>query len=69
MPLYEYSCRRCEARMEILQSLGAGAEGLQCSQCGAEDLTKEFSTFSGTVAGKSGADPSPMGGCCRGTPT
>jgi putative FmdB family regulatory protein len=61
MPLYEYRCRECGNRFEVLQRLGQGAEGLTCPQCGAQQLEKQFSTFAsagGTAQGGSAA-----GGC------
>lgn len=53
MPLYEYRCRTCGHRFEILQRLGQGAEGLVCTRCGAEQLDKQFSTFASTGGGES----------------
>lgn len=51
MPLYEYSCRDCGHRFEMLQRMGEGAEGLACPRCGAAALAKQFSSFAGVVAG------------------
>jgi len=48
MPIYEYRCRDCGERFEILQRLGQGAEGLVCPGCGAEPVEKVFSTFAAT---------------------
>lgn len=61
MPLYEYRCRECGNRFEVLQRLGQGAEGLTCPKCGAQQLEKQYSTFAsagGTAQGGSAA-----GGC------
>jgi putative FmdB family regulatory protein len=59
MPLYEYRCRECDHRFEVLQSSGEGGESLHCPQCGAGHPQKEFSTFashsSGTGASSLGA--------------
>ena len=59
MPLYEYSCRECGRRFEVLQRLGADGTGISCPGCGASHVSKQFSTFaSGASAGeKSGAMP------------
>lgn len=55
MPLYEYSCRGCGHRFEILQRLGEGADGLACPSCSAATLDKQYSTFAaGTSSGASG---------------
>ena len=45
MPLYEYTCRACQQRLEILQRLGEGPKGLVCPACGRKTLEKQFSTF------------------------
>lgn len=45
MPLYEYRCRECGHRFEILQRVGERAEGLTCPHCGAPGVEKQFSTF------------------------
>lgn len=53
MPLYEYRCEACGRRLEVLQRVGAGAEGLACPDCGATRLAREHSSFA--TAGASGA--------------
>jgi len=53
MPLYEYRCTDCDHRFEVLQRMGDSAESLSCPECGEAEVTKEFSTFAGTVAGGS----------------
>jgi putative FmdB family regulatory protein len=68
MPLYEYACRRCEARFEVLQRMGAGAAGLSCPGCGGSRLARELSTFaagssSASEAGVASAAPGPGMGC------
>jgi putative FmdB family regulatory protein len=62
MPLYEYRCRTCRHRFEILQRLGGGAQGLACPRCGAEELEKQFSTFASGASGGESAGPA-AGGC------
>jgi putative FmdB family regulatory protein len=59
MPLYEYSCRACCRRFEVLQKIGADASGVVCPNCGATNVTKQLSTFASTVA--SGNDAMPCG--------
>ncbi|MDP9121121.1 MAG: zinc ribbon domain-containing protein, partial [Acidobacteriota bacterium] len=73
MPLYEYRCRGCGDRFEILQRLGGGAAGLSCPHCEGHELDKQFSTFATTgvsVAMEAGADRAApdcgAGVCCGG---
>jgi putative FmdB family regulatory protein len=54
MPLYEYKCRACGAKFEILQRVGGDASGLACPQCGGTEVAKQFSTFASAVAGGTG---------------
>lgn len=63
MPLYEYRCRECGHRFEILQRLGQGAEGLECPHCGAPGVEKQFSTFAAS-GGVSSRGAHPTGGGC-----
>jgi putative FmdB family regulatory protein len=74
MPLYEYRCRDCGDRFEVLQRLGEGAEGLSCPDCGAATLDKQFSSFATTSSSSSsamaeagcGAAECGTGACCGG---
>jgi putative FmdB family regulatory protein len=62
MPLYEYRCRDCGHRFEILQRLGEGAAGLACPRCRAAVLDKQFSTFAAvSVSGSAMAGIGEMG--------
>jgi putative FmdB family regulatory protein len=67
MPLYEYRCRGCEERFEVLQRLGADADGLLCPRCGEERPERVLSTFAAGGAREStSADFAGGGTCCRG---
>ena len=54
MPLYEYTCRECGRRFEVLQRVRADATGVNCPNCGAGTVSKQFSTFASAVAGGAG---------------
>ncbi len=73
MPIYEYRCRDCGDRFEVLQRLGEGADSLTCGGCGAGSLEKQFSTFatassaaSAGAADGGGAIDCGAGACCGG---
>jgi putative FmdB family regulatory protein len=55
MPLYEYTCRECGRRFEVLQRVGADGTGVTCPGCGASHVAKQLSTFASSVAGGTGA--------------
>ncbi len=62
MPLYEYSCRECGRRFEVLQRVGADGSGVVCPGCGASAVTKQFSTFASSIpGGASASGPMPCG--------
>jgi putative FmdB family regulatory protein len=60
MPLYEYACRKCGRRFELLQRVGADADGVTCPECGGSEVTKQFSTFASAVSASAGG-PMPCG--------
>ena len=43
MPIYEFDCRRCEARFEELTRAGANAA---CPSCGSDEVERRFSSIS-----------------------
>lgn len=49
MPLYEYTCRDCGRRFEVLQRVGADGSGVACPGCGGSHVVKQFSTFASAV--------------------
>lgn len=57
MPLYEYVCQQCGKRFEVLQRMGASADGLSCPACGAAEVTKAYSTFASSVPTGGGSLP------------
>ncbi len=64
MPLYEYECSSCKKRFEVLQRMGDGPEGLECPECGSNQVRKQLSTFASTVGGSGiGGSFAGGGGC------
>lgn len=65
MPLYEYKCRSCGHRFEVLQRMSEGAAAVECPRCGERAADKQLSTFSAAVSGSSSsAGPACGGGGC-----
>ena len=62
MPLYEYRCRGCGHRFEVLQRMGEGESGLLCPRCGEQAPERQLSTFA-SVGTSSRAEG---GGCGSG---
>ena len=67
MPLYEYLCRGCGERFEVLQRLGASGDAVPCPSCGEERPQRVLSTFAagGTREG-AGCEAAAGPACCRG---
>ena len=65
MPLYEYHCRSCRARVELLVTVSTDTRSLECPQCGARELEKQFSTFATATGSRSVGEPCGSAGCPR----
>jgi putative FmdB family regulatory protein len=62
MPIYEYACRGCGAKFEVLVR---GQQQPQCPKCESASLEKALSTFAvGAAAGKAATATAP-GACGR----
>jgi len=61
MPLYEYTCEKCQSDFETLVR---GSEKPACPDCGSVKLTKRFSVPAAHVAGSSSLPVMPRGGNC-----
>ncbi len=46
MPIYEYKCRQCDYKFELLRSSNADDTDLKCPECNAQGPVKLFSAFS-----------------------
>lgn len=45
MPLYEYACRRCDLRFEIILTLRERDHAAPCPRCGTADTQRQISPF------------------------
>lgn len=45
MPIYEFTCKKCGAKLEQLCKLGEKGETLVCPSCGSHDLHRLVSGF------------------------
>jgi len=62
MPIYEYRCRKCGNRFEMLQSIGEDGSNVKCPECDTLEPERVMSAF--FSAGSCGIGPS-----LSGTPT
>ncbi|MGD0658947.1 MAG: zinc ribbon domain-containing protein [Syntrophorhabdales bacterium] len=45
MPIYEYECKKCEERFEVLQKADETTDQICCPKCGAEKPERLLSAF------------------------
>ncbi|MCP4642862.1 MAG: zinc ribbon domain-containing protein [bacterium] len=63
MPLFEFMCRKCDARSEVLVR---GSEKPACPECGSTRLVKQASAISPVQGGQPAqAAPAGCGSCCQ----
>jgi putative FmdB family regulatory protein len=65
MPIYEYQCKACGKGFETLVSRHSDPVP-PCPNCKSKQVTKQFSSFSATVA-TSSSDSCSLGRCPSGT--
>jgi putative FmdB family regulatory protein len=53
MPIYEYECRSCNERFEVLQKMNEDNSRIRCPRCNADRPQRVLSTFSSGSAGSS----------------
>ena len=58
MPIYEYECLNCGDHFELLRSMSDNDRDIKCPECGAEKVSRVFSTFATTSSGSSCAPSS-----------
>jgi putative FmdB family regulatory protein len=46
MPIYEYECRRCKERFEVLQKMNEDSSHLRCPKCQTDKPQRVLSLFS-----------------------
>lgn len=57
MPIYEYSCLKCNNDFSVLQNMSSSEKDTTCSKCGSNNVKKKVSVFSANVAGESFSAP------------
>ncbi|MHB0999867.1 MAG: FmdB family zinc ribbon protein [Armatimonadota bacterium] len=55
MPIYEFECRGCGTRFEVLCSINSGSDGVTCPECESGDIKRLISTFYSKSSSSSGS--------------
>ena len=63
MPLYEYTCKSCDARFEqLVRTMNAGDAKVKCPKCGSAKTARALSVFAVNDASPSSSTSSPSSG-------
>ncbi len=64
MPIFEYKCKKCGHKTELLERVGSSEKKHTCEKCGSNEMERLFSTFSvGSSSKSSGSNICPTGTC------
>jgi putative FmdB family regulatory protein len=75
MPIFEYKCKQCNTKFEILHKSSLNQEEVSCPKCNSKENKKLLSSFSATgfsssssscESGSCGIESSYSGGCSTG---
>jgi putative FmdB family regulatory protein len=61
MPIYEYYCKDCRNKFELLTTYTDSEVGVECSKCHGSNVRKLFSVFARTRGGEANFDDSDFG--------
>ena len=65
MPIYEYTCKRCDARFErLVKSMSDDGSKVACPECKSTQTARSMSVFAVSSAGVTGKSPNPPPGMC-----
>ena len=66
MPIYEYTCEKCEHITEALRPMSRADNPLACEACGSSKTKRRQSEFAagGSKSGAGSMSPPPGGGGC-----
>src|SRR4051794_28673868 len=64
MPIYEYTCKQCDAKFEQLQRSMTNEAKVKCPTCGSSKTAREMSVFAAGSSSKPSSAQS-SGGCGR----
>ncbi|MDO8589221.1 MAG: zinc ribbon domain-containing protein [Armatimonadota bacterium] len=64
MPIYEFKCKDCDNKFELLCSMGGGGDA-SCPDCGSGEVSRLLSTFFSRSVGSDGSSHSHGGSCAN----
>ena len=66
MPIYEFECKHCDHRFEVLCKMGSNGRGMRCPTCKGKRVRRLMSRFSSRSSGGDSdlGEPSAGGSAC-----
>ena len=64
MPIYEYRCRNCQRRFELLRTFSQKDESAPCPACGATEIRRELSVIAAPTGGDGACGWNESAGAC-----
>ena len=69
MPIYSFTCRKCEKTFEVFAAMAQRAgQAVLCPDCGSGELTRVYAPIAVISGGRKGGRPAggctPGSGCC-----
>lgn len=61
MPIFEYQCKSCNTKYEVLHKAAEKSEDVTCPECNSRESKKLLSSFSASMGSQASA-----GGCASG---
>ena len=69
MPVFEYRCKTCETKFEVLHKSSNNNDKVHCPKCESSDNKKLFSSFSASVESSGYSESSCSDGSCATAPS
>jgi putative FmdB family regulatory protein len=63
MPIFEYKCKKCNTKFEILHKSSLNQQDVMCPSCNSKENQKLFSSFASTGLSDSSASSCESGNC------
>jgi putative FmdB family regulatory protein len=65
MPIFEFVCKKCSKKFDVLFRSSTEKKKVQCKHCGSEKVEKQFSLFGTNERPRSSAGSGKCGSCAK----
>jgi putative FmdB family regulatory protein len=67
MPIYEYACKDCQTKFEMIRPIKDADAPIHCTQCDSQHVSRAISLFNAASEGRSLSGSSGCGSCAGGS--